>query len=334
LGNSWPPFAVADSSGRSVLVTGASGFVGGALAAFLGRQDWWTVRAASREAHGANTPTDDVEQFVVGDVGPATDWRAALAGVDVVIHAAARVHVMSEKAADPLAAFRAVNTAGTLKLASEAARAGVGRFVFISSIKVLGEGHADGRPYTAADVPRPIDPYGISKFEAEAGLRDLAAKTGMELVILRPPLIYGPGVKGNFLLMMRWVRRGLPLPFGAVGHNRRSLVALDNLVDQIVTCARHPAAANQVFLAGDGEDLSTADLLRRLAEAMKVPARLFPVPVWALEAAAATLGKRELAQRLCGNLQIDISKAQHLLGWRPVVSVDEGLRRAAAGFTG
>jgi nucleoside-diphosphate-sugar epimerase len=180
----------------------------------------------------------------------------------------------------------------------------------------------------------PEDAYALSKWEAEQGLQRIAQETGLEVVILRPPLVYGPGVKANFLSMMRWLQRGVPLPLGAVEHNRRSLVALDNLVDLIVTCLHHPAAANQTFLVSDGEDLSTTDLLRRLAAAMNVPVRLLPVPVWALEAGAAMVGKRAMMQRLCGNLQVDISKTRTLLGWNPPIGVDEGLRRAAGGIKG
>jgi len=239
---------------------------------------------------------------------------------------------MDDATRDPLAAFRAVNVAGTLRLARQAAEAGVRRFVFISSIKVNGEQTEPGQTFSAADAPDPQDPYGISKAEAEAGLMALAAETGMELVVIRPPLVYGPGVKANFLSMMHWLARGVPLPFGSVDDNQRSFVALDNLVDLIATCIDHPAAANQVFLAGDGEDLSTTALLRRLAAAMGVPARLLPVPVWALRTGARLVGKGAVFQRLCANLQVDISKARQVLGWNPPISVDEGLRRAAVGF--
>ncbi len=264
-------------------------------------------------------------------LGAAAKWAPLLAGCDAVVHAAARVHVMNETAHDPLTAFRDVNVAGTLNLAGQAAEAGVRRFVFISSIKVNGEATASGRAFTSADIPAPMDAYAISKAEAEAGLIALAAETGMEVVIVRPPLVYGPGVKGNFLSMMRWLKRGIPLPLGAILHNRRSLVALDNLVDLIVACVDHPAAANQVFLASDGEDVSTTGLLRRLAAAMGVPAHLLPVPVRVLETCAALVGKRALVQRLCNNLQVDISKARQLLGWCPRISLNEGLRRTVAG---
>lgn len=258
-------------------------------------------------------------------------WSELLLGVDTVIHTAARVHVMTDRASDPLDAFRLVNVKGTLRLARQAASLGVRRFVFISSVKVNGEESGPGNAFTFSDGPLPQDAYGISKAEAEAGLKAISVETGMESVIIRPPLVYGPGVKGNFAAMMRAVARGLPLPFGAVTDNRRSLVGLDNLVDLIVTCIDHPAAANQTFMVSDGEDLSTADLLRRLGAAMEKPARLLNIPPALLGAAAAMIGKRAVAQRLLGNLQVDISHTCRTLGWKPPVSVDEGLRRAVQG---
>jgi nucleoside-diphosphate-sugar epimerase len=225
--------------------------------------------------------------------------------------------------------FRRVNVQASLRLAREAAAVGVRRLVFISSVKVNGEATMAGQPFTDEDAGAPQDGYGISKMEAEQGLRQLSADTGMEVVIIRPPLVYGPGVKANFAALMRAVQRGLPLPLGAV-HNQRSLVALDNLVDFIVTCITHPRAANHTFLVSDGHDLSTTELVRGMAQAAEVPARLLSVPVWALQAGATLLGKRDAVQRLCGNLQVDITKARRLLGWVPPVSVEEGLRRAMA----
>jgi nucleoside-diphosphate-sugar epimerase len=267
------------------------------------------------------------QQYVVDDLTATTDWAFAAAGQQVVIHAAARVHVINETASDPLTAFQVVNVDATLNLARQAVSAGVKRFVFISSIKVNGESTEPGHAFTEADTPNLQDAYGQSKHEAEQGLRQLSADTGMEVVIIRPPLVYGPGVKANFASLMRAVQRGWPLPLGTV-HNQRSLVALDNLVDFIVTCITHPRAANQTFLVSDGEDLSTPDLIRRMARAVNRPARLLPVPVWALKAGALLLGKGDAVQRLCGNLQVDISKSRTLLGWNPPISVDEGLRRA------
>ena len=310
-----------------VRVTGANGFVGRALCAEASVRGF-VVGGMSRS--GCHLP-GDTESLVVGSLDERTDWRAALTGADIVIHLAARVHVMQDTATDPLVEFRRVNVQGTLNLARQAAAAGVRRFVFISSIKVNGETTELDQPFTADDEPAPLDPYGISKMEAEQGLRKIAAGTGMEVVIIRPPLVYGPGVKANFLSMMRWLRRGVPLPLGAI-HNRRSMVALDNLVDLILTCIDHPAAANLTFLVSDGEDLSTTQLLQRLGRALGRPARLIPVPAMLLKVGAALVGKPAIAQRLCGSLQVDISKTQQLLGWTPPLSVDEGLKRAAEGY--
>ncbi len=268
----------------------------------------------------------------IGEVGRSTDWRLAVSGIDWVVHLAARVHVMNDQGSDSLSEFRHVNVEGTANLARQAADAGVKRFIYLSSIKVNGEFTVPDRTFSASDAPAPSGPYGISKHEAENELRQIASKTGMEVVIIRPPLVYGPGVKANFESMMRWLARGIPLPLAGVTENRRSLVALDNLVDLIVTCLHHPAAANQTFLVSDGEDLSTAQLLKRMGAAMGQPARLFCLPPVVLKLGAALLNKPGIYQRLCGSLQLDIAKTRQLLGWTPPVSVDEGLRRAAEGF--
>lgn len=303
-----------------ILITGASGFVGCRLGSRLEAEDR-NVRCAVRNL----SPIENA--VVVDDLGPDTQWNKALRDVNTVIHLAARVHVMRDTAVDPFAEFRRVNVAGTLNLARQVVATGAKRFIFISTVKVNGEETTFGRPFTSEDLASPQDAYGISKHEAEEGLRHLAEDTGLEVVIIRPPLVYGPGVKGNFHSMMRWINKGIPLPLGAI-HNQRSLIALDNLVDFIVTCIDHPAAANQTFLVADGEDLSTTDLLRRVGQAMGKPARLIPVPMSVLKFGARLLGKQAMAQRLCGNLQVDISKAREVLGWSPPVSVDEGLRRA------
>lgn len=313
----------------TVLITGASGFVGRTLCHQAMRRGLG-VHAAGR--HAAQAP-EGTRAFSTGSIDAETSWAPALAGAQTVVHLAARVHIMDDRSADPLAAFRQTNTAGTLHLARQAAAAGVRRFVFVSSVKVNGEGTAAGRPFTAADAPAPQDAYGISKMEAEQGLRQIAAGTGMEVVIVRPPLVYGPGVKANFAALMRWLQRGIPLPLGAVNDNRRSLVALDNLVDLLITCIDHPAAANQTFLVSDGEDLSTTGLLRRMGQAMGSPARLIPVPPALLRLGAAALGKGDVAQRLLGSLQVDITHTRQTLGWAPPIGVDEGLRRAATGIT-
>ncbi|NMY87269.1 SDR family oxidoreductase [Pseudomonas sp. WS 5411] len=312
---------------QSVFLTGASGFVGGAVLRRLA-VDGFSVTAAVRNGSQGFEEGVDTVRF---DSFEGASWSEHLAGVDVVVHCAARVHVMNDTETDPLAAFRKVNVEGTLNLARQAAEARVRRFVFISSIKVNGEGTEPGRPYTADDRPEPRDPYGVSKMEAEQGLRDLAGRTGMEVVIIRPVLVYGPGVKANFLNMMRWLDKGVPLPFGAI-HNGRSLVALDNLVDLIVTSIVHSGAANQTFLVSDGEDLSTTQLLRRMALALDKSARLLPVPSWILSTTANLLGKKSLSQRLCGSLQVDINKTRSLLQWTPPVSVDNALKVAAAHY--
>jgi nucleoside-diphosphate-sugar epimerase len=269
-------------------------------------------------------------QVVVGDLAEPINWIAPLEGVHVVVHCAARVHVMKESFVDGTSAYTAANVHGTLNLAKQAATSGVSRFVFVSSVKVNGERSQIERRFTETDLPSPQDAYGQSKYEAEVGLLQVAEETGMEVVIIRPPLVYGPGVKANFAALMAAVQRGWPLPLGAV-HNQRSLVALDNLVDFIITCTTHPQAANQTFMVSDGRDLSTTELVQGLARAAGVPVHLLPVPFWALKAAAALLGKSDAMQRLCGNLQVDISKARRLLGWVPPLSVDDGLRRAVAG---
>lgn len=264
-------------------------------------------------------------------LGPEADWFDALTGTQAILHLAARAHILHDEAADPLAAYRAVNTAGTLRLAEQAAAAGVRRFVFVSTVKVHGESSPPGRPFDETMAPVPEGPYAVSKLEAEQGLAALAARTGMEVVVVRPPLVYGPGVKANFAAMARAVDRGWPLPLGAID-NRRSLIGVDNLVDLLLRCLDHPAAANQAFLASDGEDLSTPEMLRRLGTALGRPARLLPVPQTLLRAGGALLGRGPAVDRLCGSLQVDITKARTLLGWSPPVSVDEGLRRTVEGL--
>ncbi|MFM6990885.1 MAG: UDP-glucose 4-epimerase family protein [Rhodoferax sp.] len=293
-----------------VLVTGAHGFIGRALHGPLQRAGFVVVRGPGRPRSG--------------EAVPPVAWDPTLT---TVVHLAARVHVMHESAAEPLAAFREANVEKTLQLAAQAAAVGVRRFVFVSSVKVHGEATAAGHPFTELDAPAPQDAYAISKWEAEQGLRQIAARTGMEVVIIRPPLVYGPGVQANFAALMRAVQRGLPLPFGSVD-NLRSLVGLDNLVDFIVICCSHPAAADQTLLVSDGADVSTPDLVRAIARAAGRPARLWPVPTALLSMAAALVGKRAEVQRLCQSLQIDMSKARDLLQWTPPVTLEEGLRRA------
>jgi nucleoside-diphosphate-sugar epimerase len=313
------------TSGRSlILVTGASGFVGQAFCTAATARGY-SIRAAVRTLRGGIVCR---EQVVVGEVDGNTDWSVTLAGVEEVVHLAARVPVSQEQPEAALTEFRRVNVAGTERLARAAAASGVKRFVFVSSIKVNGEVTMPGRPFRADDVPAPEDAYGKSKLEAEQFVLSIAQETGMEVVIIRPPLVYGPGVQGNFAAMMYWLARGIPMPLGAVSNNRRSLVSLDNLVDLILTCLDHPEAANQIFLASDGEDFSTVELLKRVADAMDRTPRLLVVPLWMLSGAAALLGRQALADRLLGSLQLDDSKSRKLLGWIPPVSVDEGFKRA------
>lgn len=312
----------------TILVTGASGFVGSAVVRNVQRNSNFTVVAAIRDNHSKNLDFGAVA-VPAPDLGSDADWSACLKGCDVVIHTAARVHVMNDQSSDPFEKFRNVNVAGTLRLAQQAVANGVRRFVFVSSVKVNGEFTLPGQLFKPDDTFVPKDPYGLSKYEAEAALRELAAKTGLEVVIVRPTLVYGPGVKANFAAMVNWLKRGVPLPLGSVVHNQRSLVALDNLVDLLLVCATHPAAANQTFMASDGEDVSTADLLRRMGLALGKPARLLPVPVGLLKLGASVLGKSDVAQRLLGNLQVDISKNQRLLNWNPPLSVDAGLLKVA-----
>jgi nucleoside-diphosphate-sugar epimerase len=247
---------------------------------------------------------------------------------DVCIHLAARVHLMNDRSSDPLTEFRRSNVEGTLRLARHAAFTGVRRFIFVSSIKVNGEATEPDHPFSADHPPAPRDPYGVSKLEAETALMDLSRQTGMEVVIIRPPLVYGPGVKANFETMMRWIYWGVPLPIGAL-RNRRSLVGLDNLVSMLETCMVHAAAANRTFLVSDDADLSTPELAVRLGEALGKPARLVPVPASLLSFGASLVGKPEVVQRLGGSLQVDISTTRAVLGWAPPVTVDEGLRRTA-----
>lgn len=306
---------------NDLLLTGATGFIGRALMPRLSG-DGWRVHAAVRRTSGLPM------EYSVGDIDAQTDWGAALQGCRTVVHLAARVHVMRDVAIDPLVQFRKVNVDGTLNLARQAAAAGVRRFVFLSTIKVNGEATQADRAFRPDDEPAPEDAYGVSKLEAELALKKICVETGIEFVVIRPPLVYGPGVGGNFRTLLRWIQRGIPLPLGAVD-NRRSLVALDNLIDLTALCTSHPAAANQVFLAADGEDVSTTGLLLKIAHAYGRNARLLPVPPSWLRCCAAALGKAGAADRLLGSLVVDATKARELLGWHPVVSMEEQLRKMA-----
>ena len=305
-----------------VAVIGAGGFVGKALVRRL-REEGREVRPIVR------SPASLEGERQVADLCGA-DWPALLEGVERAVHLAARVHIMNDRAADPLAEFRRVNRDGAIEAFRGAISAGVRRFVYVSTVKVNGEATQPGRPFRAVDPPAPLDPYGRSKLEAEQALAEIAAGSGTELTIVRPPLVYGPGVRANFEAMMKAVRKGLPLPFGSVTANRRSLVGLDNLVDLLVRCLDRPEAAGQIFMASDGRDVSTAELLRMLGAAMGRPARLLPVPAGLLVAVARLAGRGPAIERLTGNLQVDISKNRDLLGWTPPVGVEAGLARAAA----
>lgn len=310
------------------LVTGANGFVGAALlagiAAFRRSGGQLIARGAVRASHGDAKNCSDFP--IVGDINANTDWQPALADVSVVVHAAARAHIINDGASDPLSAFRTVNVQGTLNLAEQALQAGIRRFIFISSIGVNGN-QTFRHAFISEDIPNPQEPYAVSKFEAEVGLRRLFANGKAQLVIVRPPLIYGPNAPGNFGRLMEISTRGWPLPLGAI-HNQRSFVALDNLIDLLITCIDHPGAGNQTFLVSDGQDMSTTELVRALARAAGAATYLLPVPVWALRFMSALVGKRAAVERFCSNLQVDASKTRLLLGWTPPVSVQEGLRRA------
>lgn len=314
-----------------ILVTGSSGFVGQSLIKRLTTE----FEPSSIIAVVRNQSLDldaRVRCIEIGDLSNEINLSQMLQEVDVVVHCAGRAHVMNDQSPNSLAEFRRVNVQGTVNLARQAAAAGVKRFIFLSSIKVNGELTEMGKPFTADDEPAPEDPYGISKYEAEQALRQIASDSGMELIVIRPPLVYGPGVKANFESMMKWLAKGLPLPLRAITGNRRSLVALDNLIDLILTCLSHPNAANQIFLVSDGEDISTTDLLIHMGKALGHPARLFYVPLEILKIGAFLMRKKSIYQRLTGSLQLDITKTQKLLDWTPPVTLDEGFRRVARGF--
>jgi nucleoside-diphosphate-sugar epimerase len=310
-----------------LLVTGANGFVGQALCEeALARG--FHVRGATRRARPLPVGAENV---VVGEIDGFTDWAAALQGVEVVVHLAARVHVMRDQSADPLAEFLQANLHATINLAAQAARAGVRRLVYVSSIKVNGEETRDGRAFTEADSPDPQDFYGVSKWEAEQALHRVAMETGLEVVIVRPPLIYGAAVKGNFIQMLRVLARGIPLPLALV-RNQRSLLYVGNLADALIACATHPAAAGQTYLVSDGEDIDTPGLLRRLGDALGRPARLFPWPPAMLKLAGRLLGKADQVERLLGSLQVDSGKIRRELNWTPPYTLQQGLQATAGWY--
>ncbi|MEP9357602.1 SDR family oxidoreductase [Sphingomonas sp. KR3-1] len=303
-----------------IAVVGAGGFVGRPL-----------VEQFVAEGHVVvpmvRSPQGLANERVIDDIVSA-DWPSLLSGVDAVVHLAARVHMMHDTAEDPMSEFRRVNTAGTLALAEAAANVGVKRFIFLSTIKVNGEATLPDQPFRSTDLPQASDPYGISKQEAEAALFEVARKRDMEVTVIRPPLIYGPGVKGNLRSLIKAVRSGIPLPLGGISENRRSLVGIDNLISLIGVALTHPGAANATFLVSDGEDVSTTGLLKLLAEAMGKKPRLLPLPTGVLSLIAGLAGKKSAVDRLVGNLQVDISDSREKLGWTPPVSLRAGLRSA------
>ena len=301
-----------------ILLTGASGFVGSALLAKLG--------VINTRVLGRSRPSLNKVDFFYSEILPDSDFSDALKNIDVVIHSAARAHIMKDESCDPYTEYRNVNTLGTLSLARQAASAGVKRLIFISSIKVNGESTSIGQPFFYDDEPSPEDPYGQSKAEAERGLLELAQETGMEVVIIRPPLVYGPGVKANFATMINFAIKNLPLPLGAI-KNKRSLVSIENLVDLIVTCIDHPKAAGNIFLVSDDLDVSTTELLKELTRAAGKKPHLIPIPMALVRGLAILLGKRAVADRLCGNLQLDITHTKNTLDWSPPVTFQEGITR-------
>lgn len=308
---------------KLVLVTGANGFVGKFLCQALLAANY-PVRALSRQKF-EHDPRLELKLLSEPLSSDSVDFNTLLDDVRTVIHLAARVHVMQDKSHDPLTEFRKVNVNATLALARQSAKAGVKRFIFVSSVKVNGEHTPIGQAFIESDIPNPLDAYGVSKLEAEQGLQQIAHETGMEVVIIRPPLIYGAGVKANFASMINIIRKCIPLPFGAI-QNLRSFVYIGNLTDLIIHCINHPAAANQVFFVSDGQDVSTTDLFKSCAHAMNIKPNLLPLPQKFLNVVLCLVGKRNIAQRLCGNLQVDISKVKTLLGWSPPFSMLDGLR--------
>ena len=308
---------------RKILVTGASGFIGKRLCKVI-EERGGVVYRVTRDINATN-------RIRIGEFDENTNWTEVLRGFDCIVHLAARVHVMNEHSQHPLGEYMRVNVMATLNLARQAASAGVRRLIFISTIKVNGEQTCPHQPFNEADTPEPVGPYAISKWEAEKGLQRIGAETKLEIVIIRPPLVYGPGVRANFRSLMMLLDYNFPLPLGGI-NNKRSMIALDNLVDMIIVCMDHPAAVNELFLASDGEDLSLSELLQRLGDALGKPAKMFSIPNWLFKYLLTLAGKKHIASRLFGTLQVDISKASRLLSWVPPISVNAGLKVVANDF--
>ncbi|MCY9864473.1 SDR family oxidoreductase [Vibrio coralliirubri] len=308
-----------------LLVTGSTGFVGSRVVELARKRDWAVIPVMRKQIEPLTN------SLVVPSIDASTDWSGAFEGVDCVVHCAARVHQMNETEQDALIAYRDINTLGTLNLAKQAAEVGVKRFVFVSSIKVNGELSEPNLPFEPNLKNTPQDPYGLSKYEAEVELAKLSKETGLEVVIIRPPLVYGPGVKANFLSMMRLIDKGIPLPFGAI-KNQRSLVYLDNLSNLMLTCCEHPSAPGYTFLASDDQDVSTTQLMQTIAHAMGKSPRLIPIPMSWIQAGSSVLNKQHIAQRICGNLQVEIGLTKDILGWKPPVSFEQGIKRTVEAY--
>ncbi|MEZ9365517.1 SDR family oxidoreductase [Vibrio sp. F13] len=309
----------------NILVTGSTGFVGSRVVELAKKRDWAVIPVVRKQIEPLTN------SLVIPSIDASTDWSGAFEGVDCVVHCAARVHQMNESERGALTAYRDINTLGTLNLAKQAAVAGVKRFVFVSSIKVNGEFSEPNLPFEPNLKNTPQDPYGLSKYEAEVELAKLSKETGLEVVIIRPPLVYGPGVKANFLSMMRLIDKGIPLPFGAI-KNQRSLVYLDNLSDLILTCCEHPSAPGHTFLASDDHDVSTTQLMRTIALSMGKSPRLVPIPMSWIQLAASVLNKKHIAQRVCGSLQVEIETTKEIMGWKPPVSFEQGIKRTVEAY--
>jgi len=311
-----------------VLITGANGFIGTALCKQLAAEGF-LIKGAYRSAKTADSSANNIEKVIVGEIHASTDWQEALREVNIVVHLAARVHVMQETDSDPLAAFHRVNTEGTLNLAEQAARSDVKRMIFLSTIKVNGE--QTQVAYSASNQANASDPYALSKWNAEQGLRTVSNKSDMEIVIIRPPLVYGPQVKGNFLRLITLINKGWPIPLASV-KNKRSMVSVDNLCDLIKTCMANPKANGELFLVSDGHDLSTPELIRLIAESMKKSVKLLPFPVPLLYFIAGLIHKRQEVERLCGSLVVDIQKNREILGWQPPFSAVDSVRKTVARY--